>query len=359
MGFEAGTISMRVCRLPGPLPADAVARFAAHAVPPLDLVRGDPVTGWVSGRYLTDREITDETAHLGGHMRLSLLTARRQIPAELLRAECRHGEIAFAQQLGFASLNRKLRRQVHDLVVENLLPTAPLRLDGITFVAVPAYQLLFVGATTPAKMDRFGAAWQTTMDQNLAPYSVDMLADVAHLDAEPLAFVDGLRAPVGTHGRAWLTWLWWTLETQGGRFVTDDGEFQMMVDGPLIFVGDGPGALVSGCTKGLPTLSAEATAALRTGKTLKRARLVIARNKGEEWRCTVDADRFSFSGLKLPEGEAMDPASIFEERVNNLLTFWWLIRQIMQRYLDTMSDARTRENTTLAVQQWAAERGGK
>ena len=87
MPFEGGSVSFRMFFLPREMPADAVQRFQKNAVPPLDGLKADPLHGWVTGRHLLDRQITEDTASYGGYLRMTLMQAARKIPVSLFRRE--------------------------------------------------------------------------------------------------------------------------------------------------------------------------------------------------------------------------------------------------------------------------------
>ena len=72
-----------------PLPKDAVEKFAAQALPPVEYLKDDPLFGWVTGRHLMDRDIDEESARWGGILRLALVKAEKKIPNSLLKAEVR------------------------------------------------------------------------------------------------------------------------------------------------------------------------------------------------------------------------------------------------------------------------------
>ena len=144
----------------------------------------------------------------------------------------------------------------------------------------------------------------------------------------------------GTLGRNFLTWLWWYQEENNGELPKSQlGEFGLLLDGPLVFMSDGAGALESSIRKGLPTRSAEAKAALTVGKKLKRATLQFTRAK-ESWKCSVDADTFLFRGLSLPEGEAMEPHAVFEERMTCLHIFQQLFYALFQKFVNDFKSGK-------------------
>jgi hypothetical protein len=126
MSFESGSVSFRAFMVPQPLPADIVSRVAAQAAPGLDSLRDEPVQGWVGGRHLLDRRITDDNAYYAGYLRLTLMQAVRKIPPALLKAEQTMEELAYQQANGLAFLNRKQRAEIRQEVVARLF-RLPLR----------------------------------------------------------------------------------------------------------------------------------------------------------------------------------------------------------------------------------------
>ncbi len=80
MSFESGSIGCRLFFVPDEIPDDVVERFAAQAAPSLDALKDEPVQGWVGGRHLLDRVITEENAYTAGFLRLVLMQAERKIP---------------------------------------------------------------------------------------------------------------------------------------------------------------------------------------------------------------------------------------------------------------------------------------
>ena len=62
MGFEKGSLSFRMFYTSRDLGPEDVKQFAAQALPPLNTLIEDEVHGWVAGRHLLDRGITEENA---------------------------------------------------------------------------------------------------------------------------------------------------------------------------------------------------------------------------------------------------------------------------------------------------------
>ena len=366
MPFDQGTITFRICSLPKALPKDALERFAAAAAGPLEHVRDEPKWGWVSGRHLLETRIDEETSTLGGYLHLALRKAERKIPGALLKAECRMAELARMAETNSERLGRKERKTIKEEVTERLLPQMPVQLSGVPFAIDTSDNVLYVGASSQAVLDTFLSLFCQTIGFEPIPLLPDIVAsDLCETNPDALPALNfSPELPdanaAGSLGQNFLTWLWFFQEDRQGVLpATKLGQFSLLVDGPLTFVAEGAGAYESSLRKGMPTISAEAKAALLVGKKLTKAKLVLARTRAEEWSVTVDADAFIFRGLKLPEGEAMDPGSIFEERMTNLYIFKTVFLALFQRYVEEVKDSAKRLAFQERAKQWVRERDGK
>ncbi len=365
MPFDFGTISFRACFLPQPLPPDSLARFAAKAAPALEHVREEPQLGWVSGRHLLESRIDEETAILGGFIHLSLRQAQRKIPTSLLRAECRMAELAYQAEKQEANVPRKIRKQIKDEVAHRLLPIMPPQISGIPFVIDEPYKRVYVGATSDKQLDLFLAHFQQTLGFEPVPLTPEAIV-VQQLEIDPaglpcLNFSPNLpdSAAIGALGQNFLTWLWFFLDQRKGLLPkTQLGEFSMQLDGPLTLVADGPGAHESAIRKGLPTISAEAKAALTVGKKLARAKMTAARGN-EIWTLAVDAENFVFRSVKLPDGEALDPGSVFEERMTNLYVFQTIFEELFKYYVREIGTPAKVASLQLEIKEWVKGLEGK
>lgn len=364
MPFDQGSVTFRVCHLPNPLPDDVLERFAAKSGTGLDSVRDEPMLGWVA-RHLLETRIDEDTAYRGGFLTLTLRHAERRIPASLLRAECQLLEIAAMAAKKTDRLPRKERKEIKQEVTDRLLPTMPVQLSGTSFVVDASDGKLYVGCSSDKQMDVFLAMFQETVGFEPIPLPPDIAAnDLFGINPDTVPPVNISPAlsdanAGGTLGQNFLTWLWHFQEANEGRLPKSQlGEFGILVDGPLTFVAEGPGAHESTLRKGLPTLSAEAKASLEVGKKLSRAKLVVARGN-ETWGGTLDADTFTIRSLKLPEGEALDPASAFEERMTHVYTYQTLVYNLFGLFLREMTDDEKRSQFANSAKKWVAAMDGK
>lgn len=365
MAFDQGNITFRICRLPEALPENAADLFAEYVAQPLDEIQDEPMWGWVTARHLLDRNINSESVKTAGYYHLCLRQAERKIPASLLNAECRIVELSRMEESGAERINKKERKAIKEEVTERLLPEMPPQLSGIYFAVDNAERLLFTTATSQHSLDIFIGMFAKTFGFEPVPLTPDEVAssmygidpaDVPSICISPTRNTPDGEAN-GTLGENFLTWLWYFQEARGGVLPQSKlGEFAMMIDGPLTFVSEGLGAFESTVRKGTPTISAEAKAALMVGKKLKSAKFVIARDQNQEWSCTLDANEFIFRSLKLPEGEAMDPNGIFEERMTNLFIFHSVFFGLFEKFLKEMTDPEKRGDYQKKAMEWIENR---
>jgi hypothetical protein len=362
MSFESGSLSFRMFYLAQPLPHDYLARFAAKAAPPISTLGPEPIHGWVTGRHLLDTNITSDTAFHAGYLRLTLMRAERKIPESLLRAECRMEELARMQAEGRAEIDRRTRTEIRKEITDRLLPTMPPQLKGMAFIHLPESNVVYAEAISDKQMDALEASFRETMGFGLIPVSpVYAAAHRLKVDVRDLTAVsfspDCEDDAVGDSvGQDFLTWLWFYSEARGGMMhIADRGDFGLIIEGPLMFVMEGQGAHETVLRRGTPELSVEAKIALLSGKKLRRAKLLMARGQ-DTWQVTLDADQFTFRGLKLPDAEKLEPVSRFQERMTSLDTFTGTFLDIYDRFLKERMDPKVWEKTRSEIHKWVSGR---
>lgn len=365
MSFESGSMTFRMFYLPQRFPSDYVEKFAARCAPPLKVLGDSPLRGWVTGRHLLDSNINHDTAFYAGYLRLSMMKAERKIPESLLKAECRMEELARMQAENRAELDRKTRSEIRKEIEARLLPTMPPQLKGMALVHQPDSDFLFCEATSDKQMEALEASFRETMGFGLIPVSPQYAAarrlkyDIR--DYTPTSFSpDCEDESVGNSpGQDFLTWLWFYSEARGGIMKIPSGnDFAIMIEGPLTFVLEGQGAHETVLRRGSPAISAEAKIALLSGKKLRKARLLLARGQ-DTWQVSLDADQFVFRGLKLPEGEKLEPVSRFQERMTSLSTFTTAFLEIFDRFMKERTDEKAWEKTRGEIHRWVSERTAK
>jgi hypothetical protein len=365
MGFESGVVSFRVFQLSRGLPPDVIERFAAAALPAFTGLDREPVEGWVGHRHLLDRQINETSARTAGYLHLGFVRAERKVPPALLRAECRMEELAQMQARNLAFLARRERIQIRKDVAERLLPSMPPTLQAVDVAVDHDAGHLYATCTGTRQAEMFAMFFKQTTGVGLVALDPDhaamRLAQVNTRDLSACSFSPDADDALAGHlaGHDFLTWLWFHTETRHEQGAALDlgpaGRFACLLEGPLTFFHEGDGAYEATLRRGQPTVSAEAKAALLAGKKLKRARLTLARDD-RQWTLTVDADDFVLRAVKLPEGDVLDAASRFQDRMLALRTLQAAFYGLYEQFLAERSDARRWQHTRRDIHAWVRDR---
>ncbi len=341
MPFENGSFTVGVFELKADLPENLIALFAAKKAGTIDSVTDEPQIGWVTGRHLLDTSIDEASASLGGCYYLQLRKAERKVSSSFLNAMCKREELAYMEANKMDFVPSKAKKAIKEDAMEKLLLRATPSLTSIPVVIDPNAKMVYVGASSATQIDFFiEQFFQTTKLDPIqvgpgflleklcktAESSFPALSLIDHADDEPVV------------GRDFLTWLWYFSEGEEKLKLDPYGDFDLMLEGPLTFASGAEargGGEISIKGGDAPLRSAEAKAALAVGKKLRKAKLTITR-ANEFWTCTVDADRFVFGSLKLPEGEEMNADERFAERMESLLIFKSAIEGFFGKFSETM-----------------------
>jgi len=363
MAFDSGSVSFRLFYLQQSYDSGLIDAFAQHAAPPITSLNRDPITGWVTGRHLFDRDIKEETCLFGPYLHAQLMRAEKKVPASLLRAYLRMEEDVELRAREAEFLPRAVRAEVKQRVTESLLPTMPPTLTSIPVVVDFRNDMLLAGALSDKQIDTLSPVFKETagtLPILLTPETAAIRRKQVNAnDLEPVSFSPdtSLEPPnESTLGMDFFTWLWFAWEKDGGVYHLPDGrEFGIMLEGPVTFFREGLGAHEAVLRKGTPLNSREAGTALYCGKKLKRAKVVIA-HSDEVFSATLDAD-FAIRSLKLPKGEQTEPGGKFEERMLFIETFWSAWLSLYDRFLDLRTDPKQWPKTLEAMRQWIAHIG--
>ena len=360
MGFDKGSITFSIFELPKDLPKDLPSLFAAHKACPLDAATDEPQWGWVTGRHMLDSAIDEASAQRGGCYHLMLRQTVRKIPTALLNALVKREEYAYMKANNQDFISGKVRRQLKEEVVEKYISKMPPTLSGIPMVIEPNEKLLYVGATSQTQLDVFIDNFYNATKIEPLPFTLGTILDrdfhINETALPPLCIGDNPVTEPQT-GRDFLMFLWYYGETVGKLELEHYGEFDLMIEAPLVFAGAGDerGAGEADLKKGdSPLRSAEAKAAVAVGKKLRKAKLTLTR--GEQiWSGSFDADKFAFSSLRLPEGEEMDEEERFAERITNLGVFKEALSGYFRLFVESLIGDSAKK-TGNAIRDWAKNR---
>jgi recombination associated protein RdgC len=362
MSFERGSFAVAIFALPEALPENYLELFNSFSAGSLDTVKDEPQIGWVSGRDILDTEIDESTALCGGLVYLNLRKAERKVPSAFLNAICKHEEIAYQCVNQTVSVPSRIKKEIKEKAIEENLEKATPSLTAIPMVIDQRAKLLYLGTTSPTQVDLFLELFHETLKIEPEQITPDWhLANEFQVVAEDLPNVMFSECSDGevTTGRDFLTWLWFFSEQEDGGVLELEqyGEFVFYIEGPLTFAvaSEASGAAENTLKNGdSPLRAAEAKAALTVGKKLRKAKIMLERND-EIWSGTFDADRFSFSGLILPEGEELEQESCFAERMNNLFIFHTALTAYFRLFVKIlMSDKWGEEENK--IRQWVDSR---
>lgn len=366
MPFESGNISYRAYTLDTPLTTSVVDDFAKNAAPPIETLTTQPISGWVSPRFILDREITLDTCVSGGYVRASLMKAELKIPPSLLKAYCRMEELAEMQARGVPYLNRQTKAEIKKRITDDMLPKMPPTLTSISIVLDTAQSRVYADAISETQQDAFCVNFNKTT--HVAPIALTpevaalRLKQVDFRDISPQCFSPDPEVNVTANnlGMDFLTWLWFFWETTDGTFRIADSvdapPFALMMEGPAVFFLEGEGAHETSLRKGMPMISREAKTVLEAGKKLRKVKLTLARGQ-EIYSASIDGLDFSFRGLKLPKPESpYEPETAFQERMAGVKTYTEAFFHLYGLFLDTLKDPKQWAKTLAAMKAWISNR---
>lgn len=357
MPFDRGSFSIKILKLAKDLPEDAIEKFNKNCAGKLDEVKDEPQIGWISGRHLLERTIDEETAILSGHIYLNLRIAQRKIPTSLLKAEMKLEELAYIKATGKPDVPRKVKKDIKIAVEEKRLPQMVPTITGIPFVIDKRDNTIYLGTCSRGQTDTFIAMFEKTFEHIPLEMTAEdlMLKEKMNPTKYEGMVLFNKDEKDFVPGRDFLTWLWYFSEEEKGEIeVKNHGKLSVMIDGPLTFTADGEGALETAVKKGNPLKSAEAKAALKVGKKLKKAKIVMARDD-QAWTAGFDADNFTFSGVTLPEGEEMEYSSRFAERIDSLQTFKNVFTELFSLFLKETAATEWKKKTEM-IKTWIEKR---
>lgn len=142
-------------------------------------------------------------------------------------------------------------------------------------------------------------------------------------------------ASFGFLGEEFLTWLWCRLENEGGDFDLGDGyAIGVSLDDFLAFAPRDDDETEHTLRKGVPSRSNATRAALRAGRRLQRAKLILALGE-HQWSFVLDAASMGLRSVRLPDDDpaAESPIEKSRERIANFLLLHELVTRLYREFL--------------------------
>ncbi|MSQ89831.1 MAG: hypothetical protein EXS01_00335 [Phycisphaerales bacterium] len=404
MPFRQGTVSYARCAVTSGSPPQAIdtavlTKLNKNRIRPEACGNGVAMTsGWIAGRHLFDLDFTHESNSFSGALLASLRTDTVGVPPALKRA---YRALAEDELRGGTATDRNLSRAdrmeakeraeqrcMHEIGEGRWRKIAerPVLWDlagSVVLSPVDAEaaftQLRGVFAETfDCHLERQAAGRRAVCDAETL--GLKRTLQDTQLDAfvSPPAAVatdsEGAPKRIGEHpeppwaagdpldffGNVFLLWLWWKCDCAEGLVELGKGRESTevaLVAERLVDLDCAWGVTGAINLRGdAPTRSPEAARALASGKMPRRIGLTLAAD-GQQWRCTLQGDRMSVSGLVLPK-PVEPPQSIrelVEERVNSTLIFDRTLGGLYEAFLCERLSASWK-SVRSGIREWIQER---
>jgi hypothetical protein len=348
MGFLSGRVSFVRYRIGGdrPLPFQVshLEQLEQHAIGRHGAGESqDGVTvGWSAGEHVLDTSFGLEKNVLEDALHMAIRIDTDKIPGELLRA---YTQIELDARM-VENPNGRPTKSQRDEAKEAALARALLEAADGRFRRRKHYpvlwdglaNVLYVGATSTAVLDRLVALFRDTFDRALEPISTGRLAAEHAAERqnlrlfEELSPTDFLENTESLQALAWspdpaspdylgnemLVWLWHVLQSAGDTIaLSDASEVSVMLAKTLLL----------DCPRGEtgrdslsdtgPARMPEAIKALQAGKLPRKAGLVLVRHD-QQYELTLQAETLAVSGLALPKVDGATGRDLRLARIESL-----------------------------------------
>lgn len=169
-------------------------------------------------------------------------------------------------------------------------------------------------------------------------------------------------------GREFLTWLWYFIDAEGGKFSlkhddhTSPLAIDLWVDDRLVLESQNAKAHESVMKGGDPSQSVEASWALRQGKTVKEMKLGLNADGIGEFSAVLNAQDLNPRALKLPAGDKPENITDPDEppvltRLRYTETFLMILDGLFTKFLEErVGDGWDKAGLT-AIRAWVKDHG--
>jgi hypothetical protein len=311
MGLLKGTLTFSRYRVAGEAPQltssgidENLKRFAFHDRP---LSSQEKIMGWTGLENILDSSFAQAQYAIGDYLIFSLRIDRKVIPPSLFRVKTLEREKAYREEKGIRKIHRDQREAIREslrLELQEKMQPVPSFYDLCWSFSTGA--VLFCSLSDKVLQD-FQDFFKESFQVVLAPLSpwdsryLDPQTAARIADAEKQDAVD-----VATIGWEFLTWLWFKSdEASGAVTIPGIGETGVTFARRMVLKSGEGNFSESVICQGLHADLQEGKAALRQGKRIREARIILERDS-QKWEFTFKADRFSFQSLKFPETDRDD-----------------------------------------------------
>jgi len=162
-------------------------------------------------------------------------------------------------------------------------------------------------------------------------------------------------------GQEFLTWLWYSTETNYGLFQIklDDGgikKVQIGIDDRMVLVskiGKSHEHIIKG---GVPSTSDEAAMALRNGKFVKELKIWFEIDDVGIFSANLTGDVTTAKCIKLPEPSETESQDAVSQRIEFLNIFSRTMDEIFGKFMDERTDKLWETKGINSIRQWIQSR---
>ncbi|MBN1615131.1 MAG: recombination-associated protein RdgC [Deltaproteobacteria bacterium] len=318
-------------------------KFAFHNRP---LSSREKITGWTNPENILDSSFDRMEYAIGDYLIFSLRIDRKVIPPSLFKVKIMEREKAYREEKGIRKIHRDQREEIRDaLQIELMGKIQPVPSFHDLCWARSSGTMLFCSLSEKAIQDFqdvFKESFQmvpVSLHPWESPYLDASTADRIFEAQRREAF------EVSTLGGEFLTWLWFKSDEGGGAVaVAGLGDLGVTFARRLVLKSGEGNFLDSVICQGLHAGLQEGKAALRQGKRIREARIILERDS-QKWEFTFKADRFSFQSLQLPEtGRGDDDSNDLGGRILERIYLVELAVETMDRLFALFLDSRLSRN---------------
>lgn len=292
--------SCEVLRLPKDIDLTAVD-FAGHRFRTIDTAASEEVSvGWVTPADPTGNQHSADEMDLAETQWLRFRVDAKKFPASRLRLELEAQEHARGKPLR-ARERRELRDHLHEQLLPGIQPSSKM----VDLLIAGDRCLLLSGS----KRDRetlqkllHESAGVTAQHLTAGELAARFVAEAALAKLSPIALPGqtALHQTTFAHlhdwlGNEFLLWLWWRADEDASL-----GDFGIMLEDLVEFGQPDADATTHVLRKGVPQRTAEAKAALRSGRLPTRLRLTIA-DESHSATLTLTGQTLGMACVSLPQ----------------------------------------------------------
>lgn len=387
MGFASGSVSFRRFAvvgkkkdMPKTIEQDLLDKVAEHLMKPAEFGVPEEVEyGWSGGRHIYDAQVTFDRNVFNDALTFALRIDTNRIPGDVVRAHEAIEEDAVAKANPSGFITKQQKKAVKELVkskLEEELRSGKFRRSKLVPLLwdVPG-QTVYCSAGG-ATMEKLLEIFERSFGLELHPLSsgsmaLRILEDKGkrreYEDSRPTRFVPGPDGegsypeypwtakgpePKDFLGNEFMVWLWHEADGRTSVVKTEDaGEVTVMFDRSLdLDCAYGQTGRDSIKSVG-PSHTPEARDALRVGKVVRRAGLVLDAFK-QQFNLNISAESLGVGGAKLPEVEDADtPRKLFEERITLIRDLTRALDGLYATFLKSRASSAW-EGQTGSIRKW-------